>query len=374
MTPKITHIETLLVDIPTIRPHKLSMTSMAVQTMVIVRLKDDQGQEGIGEGTTIGGLAYGPESPESIKTNIDRYLAPLLIGESTDSVRYLMQRLNMAVKGNMIAKSALQTALLDLQGKHLGVPVSGLLGGAVHKHIPCLWVLASGNTEKDIAEAKELIAVGRHCDFKLKIGSRPVEEDVAHVAAIKAALGNSASVRVDVNQAWDEATAVKGMAALQEAGVDLVEQPTPAQDIDTLVRLSNKFQIPILADEGVADAKDVFQFAKQGFNGGIALKIAKAGGPIAALDAAVASESAGLGLYGGTLLEGSIGTAVAIHAWSTLPSLRWGSEMFGPLLLQDDIIKQPLRYHNNGVDVPNLPGLGIELDELKLAEYQRKNQ
>ncbi|WCN14833.1 muconate cycloisomerase [Marinomonas mediterranea] len=373
MTPKITQIETLLVDIPTIRPHKLSMTSMAVQTMVIVRLKDDQGSEGLGEGTTIGGLAYGPESPESIKMNIDRYLAPLLIGQSTDSVRYLMQRLNVAVKGNMIAKSALQTALVDLKGKHLGVPVSSLLGGAIHSHIPCLWVLASGNTEKDIAEAKELIAAGRHCDFKLKIGSRPVEEDVAHVAAIKAALGDSASVRVDVNQAWDEATAVKGMAALQEAGVDLVEQPTPAKDIDTLARLSNKFEIPILADEGVADSKDVYQFAKQGFNGGIALKIAKAGGPIPALEAAVVSESAGFGLYGGTLLEGSIGTAVAIHAWSTLPTLRWGSEMFGPLLLQDDIIKQPLRYHNNGVDVPNLPGLGIELDELKLAEYQRKD-
>jgi muconate cycloisomerase len=92
MTSKITHIETMLVDIPTIRPHKLSMTSMAVQTMVIVRIKDDQGREGIGEGTTIGGLAYGPESPESIKMNIDTYLSPLLIGQPLHSIKWLIQR------------------------------------------------------------------------------------------------------------------------------------------------------------------------------------------------------------------------------------------------------------------------------------------
>ncbi|AWY02498.1 muconate cycloisomerase [Marinomonas primoryensis] len=372
MTPKITHIETLLVDIPTIRPHKLSMTSMAVQTMVIVRIKDDQGLEGLGEGTTIGGLAYGPESPESIKTNIDHYLSPLLIGQSLASINALMLRLHTSVKGNSIAKSALQTALLDLQGKHLGVPVSTLLGGAIHSHIPCLWVLASGDTDKDIAEAKALMASGRHCDFKLKIGSRHVKDDVAHVAAIKAALGDGASVRVDVNQAWDEATATLGMAALQAAGVDLVEQPTPAKDIDTLIRLSHKFNIPILADESVADASDILALVARGFNGGIALKIAKAGGPIDALYAATVSSAAGMGLYGGTLLEGSIGTAAAIHAWSTLPKLHWGTEMFGPLLLKDDIIKQPLNYHNNGVDVPQQPGLGIEIDEAKLAEYQRK--
>lgn len=372
MTSKITYIETMIVDIPTIRPHKLSMTSMAVQSMVIVRIKDDQGVEGVGEGTTIGGLAYGPESPESIKLNIDTYLAPLLIGQSLDSIKSLIHRMSLTVRGNMIAKSALQTALLDLQGKHLGVPVSTLLGGAIHHHIPCLWVLASGNTDKDIAEAKALIASGRHCEFKLKIGSRHVNEDVAHVASIKAALGEGISVRVDVNQAWDEATATKGIAALQAAGVDLVEQPTPAKEWDALARLSQKFTIPILADEGVSDAVDIFQLAQRGFNGGIALKIAKSGGPIEALYAATVSSSSGMGLYGGTLLEGSIGTAVAIHAWSTLPKLHWGSEMFGPLLLQDDIIKQPLNYHSNGVDVPQSSGLGVEIDEEKLRLYRRK--
>jgi muconate cycloisomerase len=371
MSAAIQSIEAILVDIPTIRPHKLSMTTMGVQTMVIVRMQDSDGLEGLGEATTIGGLAYGPESPESVKLTIDHYMAPLLIGQPVNSINALRVRLGRVIRGNNLAKSAIETALLDLQGKHLNRPVSDLLGGAVHHHIPVLWTLASGDTAKDIDEALSLIAANRYCDFKLKIGARAVMDDVRHVAAIKAAVGDTTSVRVDVNQAWDEATAAKGMAELQTAGIDLVEQPTPMKDHAALVRLSSKFHIPLLADEAVADAADGYNLAAAGFAGAYALKIAKAGGPARALELAHVASAAGIGLYGGTLLEGTIGTAAALHAWSTLDTLHWGSEMFGPLLMKDDIVTKPLNFHNNGVDLPAGPGLGLEIDEDKLNEYRR---
>ncbi|MEP4892304.1 MAG: muconate/chloromuconate family cycloisomerase [Aliiglaciecola sp.] len=369
---KITSINTFIVDIPTIRPHKLSMTSMSVQSMVIVRINDDNGLEGIGEGTTIGGLAYGPESPESIKTNIDKYIAPLVLNKPITSINAFMQELNQSVRGNYIAKSAVETALLDLRGKQLGVPVSELLGGACHQKLDCLWVLASGDTEKDIAEAQKMIELKRHCHFKMKIGARAVAEDVAHVKAVKQALGSDISIRVDVNQAWNEINAVKGMQALQDAGIDLVEQPTPAKDYAALVRLSEKFNIPILADESIADKHDAYILAKQGFAGSVALKIAKAGGLKGALDVAVVCAAAGIDVYGGTLLEGSIGTAAALHAWSTVPNMQFGTEMFGPLLLKDDFIKTPLKYRDFGVEIPTLPGLGLEIDEDKFTQYVRK--
>ncbi len=53
------------------------------------------------------------------------------------------------------------------------------------------------------------------------------------------------------------------------------------------------------------------------------------------------AQAAGIGLYGGTMLEGTVGTVASLHAWSTLP-LQWGTEMFGPLLLKDDIVSVPL--------------------------------
>jgi muconate cycloisomerase len=373
MAVTIQSIEAILVDIPTIRPHKLSMTTMGVQTMVIVRMKDSDGLEGLGEATTIGGLSYGPESPEGIKLVIDTYLSPQLIGQPADHINTLRVMLERTTRGNHLAKSALETALLDLRGKRLGCSVSDLLGGAVHRHLPVLWTLASGDTARDIEEALDRIETGRHRDFKLKIGARPLMEDVRHVAAVKQALGAEASVRVDVNQAWDESTAARGMAELQAAGVDLVEQPTPMKDHAALVRLSRRFHLPILADESVADATDLFHLSAAGFTGAVAMKIAKAGGPVRALAQATVASAAGLGLYGGTLLEGTIGTAASLHAWSTLETLHWGTEMFGPLLMKDDIVVRPLTFRDNGVELPDGPGLGVEIDEDKLATYRRKD-
>ena len=373
MQATIQSIEAILVDIPTIRPHRLSMTTMGVQTMVIVRVTDSDGCQGLGEATTIGGLAYGPESPEGIKLTIDHYITPWLLGQSVDSINTLKVRLDAVIRGNQLARSGVETALLDLQGKRLNQPLSALLGGPVHSHIPVLWTLASGDTEHDIDEARTLLESGWHRDFKLKIGSGPLMEDVRHVAAIKKAVGDRASIRVDVNQAWDEATAVRGMAELQAAGVDLVEQPTSRRHPAVLVRLAEKFQIPILADESVADGTDLYNLAAAGFGGAVAMKIGKAGGPARALEQAVVARSAGIGLYGGTLLEGTIGTAAALHAWSTLEPLHWGTEMFGPLLMKDDIVDRPLTFHDNGVALPRGPGLGVGIDEGKLSEYRRQS-
>jgi len=372
MSPTIHSLESILVDIPTIRPHRLSMTTMAHQTMVILRLRDSDGVEGLGEATTIGGLSYGVESPEGVKLTIDRYIAPLLFGEPADNLNALRARVDTAVRGNNLAKSAVETALLDRLGKRLDRPIADLLGGPVQRHVPVLWTLASGDTGRDVDEARELMALGRHRDFKLKIGTRALMDDVRHVAAIKEAVGGAGSVRVDVNQAWDEATAAKGLAELQAAGIDLVEQPTPAKDHASLVRLSHRFHIPLLADEPVAEEGDAFALAAAGFAGACALKIGKAGGPARALAVATVAGAGGLGLYGGTLLEGTIGTAAALHAWSTLPRLHWGTEMFGPLLMTDDIVANPLNYHDHGVDLPEGPGLGVVLDEDRLAEYRRR--
>src|SRR3954465_1250964 len=82
----ITSIEVILADVPTIRPHKLSVATMNTQTLVLVRVRCADGVEGWGEATTIGGLNYGEESPDSIKINIDTHIAPLLIGMEASQV------------------------------------------------------------------------------------------------------------------------------------------------------------------------------------------------------------------------------------------------------------------------------------------------
>lgn len=367
-----TKIETYIIDLPTIRPHKLSMTTMQKQSMVIVRLFCSDGIIGIGEATTIGGLSYGDESPEGMKLTLDQYISPALKHCDISNLNSTVAHLNKLIKGNRIAKSAIETALLDAQGKRLKLSVSELLGGPILTSLPVLWTLASGDTGKDIEEAQKLLEMKRHNVFKLKIGSRDPQVDIHHVCAIKKALGSNAKITVDINQAWSESTARIGLLAFQDAGVDLIEQPLNKENFEGMARLSKKFFIPIMADESVSTVTDAYRLAQMGAASVFALKIAKSGGPMAVLKLASIAEAAGISLYGGTLLEGSIGSIASAHAFSTLSNLEWGTELFGPLLLTDDIVTTPIEYRDYKMFLPQGAGLGLELDMEKLKHYQRK--
>ncbi len=367
----IESLQAVIVDLPTIRPHKLAMHTMQNQTLVILRLRCSDGIEGIGEATTIGGLSYGNESPESIKTNIDTYFAPLLIGQDASNLNFAMLRIERAARGNTFAKSAVETALLDAQGKRLGLPIAELLGGRVRDGLEVAWTLASGNTEKDIEEAERMLDVRRHRIFKLKIGAGEPAKDIAHVAAIKRALGDRASVRVDLNQAWSEATALRGCQMLSDAGVDLIEQPISRQDREAQARVSARSPVPIMVDEAIESVEDSFALARAGSALVFALKIAKNGGPRAVLRTAAIAEAAGISLYGGTMLEGTVGTLASAHAFATLSKIEWHTELFGPLLLTEDVVVQAPVYHDFQLMIPTTPGLGLELDEERLTYFRR---
>lgn len=368
----IERLEAIIVDLPTIRPHKLAMHTMQKQTLVIVRIRCSDGIEGIGEATTIGGLAYGNESPESIKANLDAHFAPLLVGQDASNINALMIRLDKAIKGNTFARSGVESALLDAQGKRLGLPVSELLGGRVRDSLEVAWTLASGDTARDIAEAEQMLEARRHRIFKLKIGANPLEQDLRHVVAIKKALGDRASVRVDVNQYWDESQAIRGCQVLGENGIDLIEQPISRINRAGQIRLNLRSPVPIMADESIESVEDAFSLAADGAASVFALKIAKNGGPRAVLRTAQIAEAAGIALYGGTMLEGSVGTLASAHAFITLKQLTWATELFGPLLLTEEIVTEPLQYRDFQLHVPRTPGLGLTLDEERLARFARR--
>ena len=131
------------------------------------------------------------------------------------------------------------------------------------------------------------LANGRHNIFKLKIGWQAPSVAIAHVSAIKKALGNRAKITVDVNQAWDESTAKLYIGKLQDAGVDLVEQPIVRDNFDGLARLTRLFTVPIMADEAQGDLADSFKLAKLRASDVWALKIGKAGGLYNVLKAAL---------------------------------------------------------------------------------------
>ncbi len=365
----IERVETMLVDLPTIRPHKLSVATMDGQTLMLVKIYCSDGVVGIGEGTTIGGLAYGGESPESMKLAIDSYFAPIMAAQDATRVQAMMARIGKMIKDNRFAKSAVETALLDAHGKRLGLPVSELLGGRRRERLPVAWTLASGDTAKDIAEAERMLDLRRHKIFKLKIGAKPLDEDIAHVAAIKRALSDRGAVRVDVNMAWSETQATYGMAALADVGCELVEQPVASAA--ALARLVRRFPIALMADESLHGPESAFDIAKIGGADVFAVKVEQSGGLFNAQRVGAIADAAGIELYGGTMLEGAVGTIASAHTFATFANLQWGTELFGPLLLTEEILLQPISYRDFELVLPDGPGLGIGLDEDRVKYFVR---
>jgi len=368
----VREVRSAIVDVPTVRKHKLSSTSVTAQNYALVRLRLANGVEGIGEAATLGGPRWSEESVEAMKANIDAYLAPAIVGQRADLFEAAGVRLDQAAKRNNAAKAAVETALFDAVGKTLGLPASALLGGAVRDRIPVLWTLASGDPAQEVDEARAKLDARLHRTFKVKIGAQAPEADMARMRHLARALEGQADLIVDANQAWDETVSMRCLPQLAEMGVRLVEQPVPAWNLGAMARLrARPGTPPLLADECVFDHHDMLAVANAAAADAISLKLVKHAGLIGVRKVAAVAEAAGIQLYGGCLLESSVGAAAHLQVFATFRELEWGCEHFGPQILTGEYVTEPLRFEDFAVHLPTGPGIGVVLDEDKLRRYAR---
>ena len=369
----IERIEARILDIPTIRPHKLSFGSISRQSPVIVQLWLGNGACGFGEAATIGGPSWNEESPESIQHAIDAYLAPALLGQDGARFETALARMDAACKGNAFAKSALEMALIDAVARSLDLPAWQLLGGKRHDSLPLAWTLASGDVTRDLEEAQLRLEQKRHRIFKMKIGARTPEQDVAHVAQIARGLEGRARLTVDVNQAWDGNTARHYLPQLIDAGVSLIEQPVAKWNVEALKMLTATLggRACIMADETVCTPQDAMALSRGQACHVFSLKVAKHGGLLRTRQVAAVAEAADIGWYGGTMLETSIGSAASAHVFATLGAQHHGCELFGPQLLVEDIVTERMAIRDFELQLPDGPGFGVEVDMAQLNRFDR---
>jgi muconate cycloisomerase len=368
----IASVRSTIVDVPTVRGHKLSQTSITAQSYLIVQIRLANAAEGVGEAATLGGPRWSEESVEAMKANVDSYLGPAIVGLPADRFEAAAMRLDQAAKRNNAAKAAIETALFDAVGKTLDLPAAALLGGAVRDRFPVLWTLASGNPAQEVEEAEQKIAARLHRTFKVKVGAQLPEADMARMRHLARALEGRAELIVDANQAWDETVSASCLPQLSEMGVRLVEQPVPAWNIGAMARLrARPGTPPLLADECVFDPHDMLAVAAAAAADAVSLKLVKHGGLLGVRKVASIAEAAGIGLYGGCLLESSVGAAAHLQVFATFRELAWGCEHFGPQILTGEFVAEPLRFADFHVHLPPGPGIGVILDQDRMRHYAR---
>ena len=370
--PRVEKVSTTLVDLPLHRPHQFRDSTMDAQGVLLVRVGTGDGVVGVGEGVVPGGPWWGGESVETMQVVVDRYLAPLAVGADLGRLPELRGRMDRLVAANPFAKCALETAMWDAWARTLGLPLHALLGGRCRDSLPVTWAIGVADPDAVVDEALARIESGGHTSIKLKMGALEPTADTVRVEKIAASLAQVTSVRVDLNGAWDELTATRLLPRLEEAGIDLVEQPTPAWDVEAMARLCGLLRVPVMADESLRSDHDALTLAARRAADVFSLKIGKSGGYLATQRIAAVAQAAGIPCHGGTGIESSLGTLAGAHLLATLPAVTWGSELFGPLLMTDGLLAEPLDYRDGAVHLPDGPGLGIELDEDRVARYARR--
>lgn len=368
----IQKVESRILDVPLIRPHGFATTTSTEQHILLVSVHLENGVIGYGEGVVPGGPWWGGESVETMKALVDGYLAPVLIGRVVSELAGIMADLERVVARARYAKAAVDVAMHDAWARSLNVPVRDLLGGTVRDKVDVTWALGVLPLDVAVAEIEERIEEFGNRSFKLKMGAGDPAEDTRRVAELAREVGDRVSLRIDINARWDRRTALHYLPILAEAGVELFEQPTPADDLETLREITRRTNVSVMADESVWTPAEALAVVKAQAADVIALKTTKHGGLLESKKIAAIAEAGGLACHGATSLEGPIGTAASLQFVASTKAITYGTELFGPQLLKDTYIVQEFEYKDGQVAIPQGPGLGVDVDMDKVNFYTRK--
>ena len=215
-------------------------------------------------------------------------------------------------------------------------------------------------------EAEEKVKEG-YDSFKIKVG-RDVQSDVERIKAIRRRVGENVAIRVDVNQGWENsANTLKALNALESVGLDWLEQPVIADDIDAMVEIKGKTTVPVMIDEGICNARDMREIIQKRATDKVNIKLMKCGGIYPAVKLAAMAEMAGIECQIGSMVESSIGSAAGFHVAFSKKIIR-SVELTGPLKFKMDIGDLKDCYKIPYIQLNHQPGLGIEVNEDKLYQ------
>jgi L-alanine-DL-glutamate epimerase-like enolase superfamily enzyme len=299
------------------------------------------------------------ESPAGSLTALRNVLIPLVRDADAESPEAVIRQAAAIAPEAPAARAALEMALLDLRGKRAGVPLHRLLGPARTRLLTSATLGIEDDLAASLDRARRYVAEGFRI-LKIKVGE-DWEADARLVAALRATFGASLLIRADANQGYDETNAVRFLRAVEPLGLELLEQPTPASDLDTLRRLRTASTIPIMADESAVTEADAARLLAAGAADLLNVKLMKAGGVLAGLAIGRRASAAGIGLMIGCNDESRISIAAGLHLALACPAAG-RADLDGHLDLQDDVARGGVRFLDGFLEAVEAPGLGVSVD------------
>ncbi len=214
--------------------------------------------------------------------------------------------------GTPAARCAIDTALHDLEAQRRGEPVASLLADHPSRSVEVNAVLGSNDAGGSTRDAAASVSRG-YRTLKLKVGALPLKEEVARLAAVRAAIPRQIAIRVDANGSWSVGAALSALERLSDFDLELIEQPVEALDLEGLRRVSERSPIPVAADEALASDEGRRALVAGKLAPVAILKPMVLGGLRASARLARAAGGVGVRCVVTTTFEGPVGLAAALH-------------------------------------------------------------
>jgi len=254
------------------------------------------------------------------------------------------------------ARAALDMALFDLLAQHLGVPVVELLGRA-HHALPTSITIGIKGVEETLDEAREYVGRGFQI-LKVKLG-HDLEEDIARLSRLRESLKPAPLIRVDPNQGYDADAVGEFVRRTTSLGIEFLEQPMPADDVDAMRALPDEIRARVAADETLLGEADALHLVAPPRACGIFnIKLMKCGGIWSAMRIAGIAEIAAVELMWGCMDESIIGISAALHAAFASPATRY-LDLDGSLDLARDVVSGGFELQDGVMRTLDRPGLGV---------------
>lgn len=361
---KITKVEALHLTIPMTSPFRKAGRVQHDADNALVRIETDTGLVGWGEAASAPMLTG--DTGARIASAIE-FLAEFLIGQDPCSIAAIHARLSKAMLHNDSAVCAIDIALHDLKGKHLGVPVYELIGGRSRTALPPSVGLNAETAEAAVAADWKQRGVRA---FKAKVSVSDPESERAALAEIRAAIGDDAELAIDANGAWAPAQALAFLESVAHLDLAFCEQPIAAGSLSRLESVAQRSPVPIYTDESFTEPLDLIVQAEVGV-AGVSMKTIKMGGITGFMAAANIARMLRLGVnVAGKSATSSIGGSAMLHIGTALPEMSGGIGLSNHKLVRD-LVHNPVGLADGVLSAPDGPGLGVDVDESVLNDYVR---
>jgi L-alanine-DL-glutamate epimerase-like enolase superfamily enzyme len=353
---RIAAVSSRLEDFGLTRPYTIAFQTADSVRNVIVRLATEEGLVGLG--------AASPEprvTGETLEACVEA-LGPeslaWLVGRDARALPALCRELVRRLPAAPAARAAVDMALHDLLARRLGVPVVEMLGRA-HDALPTSITIGIKGVEETLAEAGEYVGRGFRI-LKVKTG-RSLEEDLERLRRLREEYPEEAvGIRADANQGYTAEETLRFFRETERLGLEFLEQPVPADRVETLRSFPETVRDRIAADESLLSDRDAFSLAQAPRAAGIFnIKLMKCGGIASAMRIAAVAELAGIEVMWGCMDESAVSIAAALHAALASPATRY-LDLDGSLDLARDVARGGFVLENGMMRTTEAPGLGVE--------------